>query len=245
MSKKDVSENFESGAWSFTADVAKVFDEHVTSNVPHYELIQKSVTYLSDWLAPDYATVVDAGASTGTTTRAISLRHPQRNLEFYLYDSELPMLEQAKEKNANHPPNHRFVFCRENLLDGKLVHKKADLTLCLFVLQFLPLDKRAYVLQQLHERATANTSYLLVAEKVWQPNAFLQEIANEATWDYKSDNGVDADVIRTKAKALRGVLQPLEANTLEQLLISSGWKMPTAIYRWHSWGIWVAKHDAK
>jgi trans-aconitate methyltransferase len=245
MAKKDISENFESGAWSFTADVAAVFDEHVANNVPHYELIQKVVTYLSDWLAPDYSTIVDAGASTGTTARAISLRHPQRNLNFYLYDSERPMLDLAKDKNVNHPPNHRFVYCRENLLDGNLVHEKADLNLCLFVLQFLPLNKRSFVLKKLHDQTTSNTGFLVVAEKVWQPNAFLQEIANEATWDYKSDCGIPADTIRSKARALRGVLQPLEAKNLESLFIETGWIMPTPIYRWHSWGIWVAKHDGE
>jgi trans-aconitate methyltransferase len=245
MTKKDISENFESGAWRFTPDVAAVFDQHVTSNVPNYNLIQKVVTYLSDWLAPDYSTIVDVGASTGTTTRAISLRHPHRNLNFFLYDSEMPMLELAKNKNSSHPGNHRFAFCRENLLDGHLNHKQADLNICLFVLQFLPLSKRAGVLKKLHELTTSNTGTIVVAEKVWQPSAFLQEIANEATWDYKSENGISAEVIRTKAKALRGVLQPVEATALESLLEETGWTSPTPIYRWHSWGVWVAKHDGK
>lgn len=243
--KPDVSENFESGAWRFTPDVAAVFDEHVTSNVPNYVLIQKVVTYLSDWLAPDFSTIVDIGASTGTTAREISLRHPQRNLKFYLYDSEMPMLELAKEKNASHPSNHRFAYCRENLLDGHLNHEQADLNICLFVLQFLPLNKRAFVLKKLHELSTPHIGTIVVAEKVWQPSAFLQEIANEATWDYKSDNGISAEVIRTKAKALRGVLQPMEAHDLEELLRKTGWINPTPIYRWHSWGIWVARHDGK
>jgi SAM-dependent methyltransferase len=245
MTKEDISQNFASGAWQFTKEVAQVFDEHVESNVPNYSLIQDVVTYLSDWLAPDRSTIVDIGASTGTTARAISLRHTQRSLDFFLYDCETPMLELAKEKNKNHPSHHRLVYCKENLLDGNLTHEAADLNIALFVLQFLPISKRKFVLEELRKRTRPRTGSIVIAEKVWQPSSFLQEIANEATWDYKSDNGVTAESIRTKAKALRGVLQPLDAKDLEQLLIDSGWCDPTPIYRWHSWGVWVATNNGK
>lgn len=236
----DVSHDFESGGWQFTPEVAAVFDQHVAANVPNYHLIQDMVAHLSDWLAPSGALVVDVGASTGTTVKAISDRHPNRLLNFLLYDVEDAMLERARLKLADLPVSHDVNFRSEDLTQ-EISHGDADLTLALFFLQFLPPHTRGPVLKGLAQSARPETGYLVVAEKVEQETAFWQEIANEATWDYKASQGIDPDTIRAKARALRGVLTPLPSRELVKLIADNGWHQPVPIYRWHSWGIWACK----
>jgi tRNA (cmo5U34)-methyltransferase len=82
--------------------------------------------------------------------------------------------------------------------------------------------------------------WLVVAEKVTQPSALWQEIANEATWDYKADRGVSAETIRAKARALRGVLRPLSSGEVEASMLDAGWRDVVPIWRWHCWGLWAA-----
>lgn len=241
----DVAHNFGSGGWSFTPSVVEVFDQHVVANVPHYDVVQEVVAHLSDWLAPAGATVVDFGASTGTTTEMIGLRHPDRSLHFHLYDTEAAMLDAARDKHSLRKSlsSHSWNYHREDVTVAPTRHENADLTLSLFTLQFLPPHKRRDALLALRNSARNGTGAIVIAEKVEQPSAFWQEVANEATWDYKSSAGVDADTIRAKARALRGVLVPLPEDAIVPLLASSGWSNAVCVWRWHQWGVWAATAD--
>lgn len=237
----DVSNSFSTGGWEFNKEVVAVFDEHVNKNVPNYDLIQKIIVDLSDWLMPDESNMVDVGASTGTTARKISLKHPKRKLSFYLYDIEQEMLSAAKEKNSGHLPFHRFLYLNSDLTEHEPSHENADMSLCVFTLQFIPRQKRAKLLQNLADKARKSTGMLIVAEKLEQESGFWQEIANEATWDYKQENGIDNETIRSKAKSLRGVLVPLKEKDLLELIEQNGWKETVCVYKFHNWGIYISR----
>ena len=238
----DVSSNFDSGAWEFTPEVVEVFDQHVADHVPYYDVFQNIVTHLSDWLAPDWSMVVDLGASTGTTSKQISDRHPERHLTFRLYDAEQPMLDAARAKHEAQPSTHTFEYFERDLAAESLNDDDAsvDLVLALFTLQFISPTDRATVLREARRVARPGGA-LIVAEKVVQPSALWQEIANEETWDYKAERGVDAETIRSKARALRGVLRPLPPGAVEQLMSDAGWSSIVPIWRWHCWGLWAAE----
>lgn len=216
-----------------------MFDQHVADHVPHYGVFQDVVAHLSDWLAPDGCTVVDLGASTGTTTSLISERHRGRRINFVLYDAEAPMLDAARAKHEGAPTSHSFRYEARDLTTG-LDHADADLTTALFTLQFLRPHQRGELLARARERARTGGA-LLVAEKVVQPSALWQEIANEETWDYKAERGADAETIRAKARALRGVLVPLSSGGVESLMEGAGWSAVVPIWRWHNWGLWAAE----
>lgn len=239
----DVSRSFGSGGWEFTPDVVRVFDEHVATHVPNYHLIQDLAVHLSDWFAPNGGVVVDVGSATGTTCKAISDRHPQRQLDFYLYDVEEEMNQAAMRKFETASADHRVWTSTTDLSRRDPGHYSADLTLCLFTLQFLPPQDRHAVLGRLAERAHAGTGTLIVAEKIQMADGIWQEVANEATWDHKASYGVEAEDIRLKARALRGVLRPVSVDQLEEEIRISGWGAPVCVYRWFNWGVWVASVD--
>jgi tRNA (cmo5U34)-methyltransferase len=237
----DVSNSFETGGWEFNKKVVEVFDEHVNKNVPNYDLIQKIIVDLSDWLLPDESNLVDVGASTGTTARQISLKHPKRKLSFYLYDIEEEMLNAAREKNSGHLGHHRFLYINSDLTEHQPSHEEADVSLSIFTLQFIPRHKRGQLLKNLAEKARESTGTLIVAEKLEQETGFWQEVANEATWDYKQDSGIDDETIRSKARSLRGVLVPLKEKELIKLIEENGWKETICVYKFHNWGIYISK----
>ena len=233
----DVAERFGPGGWQFTADVADVFGEHVRASVPHYDLMQAIVAEASDWLVPAGGHVADLGASTGVTCCAIAARHPERGISFDLYDESEAMLKHAEAAMRLVPDlgGHRCVTHIVRIETGPLTHVGADLTLALFVLQFLPsAADRIRALTLARERA-ARGGALIVAEKIRPLDVRWAEIAADVSHDWKAGHGVSDAAIRAKARALRGVLVPTTAAQLAAIIRSAGWAAPETLFRWHQW----------
>jgi tRNA (cmo5U34)-methyltransferase len=231
--RPDVAEQFDAGRWEFTPGVAAVFDDHVRASVPHYEIIQDMVAHLSDWLLPERALICDLGASTGYTAELLMRRHPTRELSAVLYDEAPAMLAKATERLGEQVATGR-VEMRPQRVQEPMRHAGADLTLALFLLQFLPYADRVSVLRSARE-AAAGTGALLIAEKLRPVDARWAEIANAVSHDWKADHGIDAAAIRAKERSLRGVLQPVTLTSLNRMITDAGWHAPEVLFRWHQW----------
>jgi tRNA (cmo5U34)-methyltransferase len=233
----DVAERFGPGGWQFTEGVADVFGEHVRASVPHYDQMQQLVAQASDWLVPVDGHVADLGASTGITCCAIAARHPERRIRFDLYDESEAMLAHA-ETNLRAVPEmggHRHVTHVCRVEKGPFQHGPADLTLLLFVLQFLPSSSdRVATLGMARERAAPGGA-LIVAEKVRPIDSRWAEIAVDVSHDWKAEHGVADAAIRAKARALRGVLIPSTVEQLAGQIRAAGWTSPEVLFRWHQW----------
>lgn len=230
----DIAESFSTGGWEFTAEVVEVFDEHVRASVPFYDAIQDLVAETSDWLVPAGGLVADLGAATGTTVCRIINRHPDRLIRVALYDEQAAMLGKAVARLTGPTAAGRVTTYHRRIEDGPLAHEDADLTLCLFTLQFLPWRERAGALAAAR-KAAASTGALLIAEKVRPLDARWAEIAGEVSHDWKAEHGISADAIRAKARALRGVLIPAPVAALGSMIREAGWHEPEVLFRWHQW----------
>lgn len=223
----DVADAFDAGGWEFTPAVVDDFDRHVRQSVPFYDVIQDAVADLSDWLAPSGSVLVDLGVSTGETFKRITTRHPDRRYQMVGYDTSQPMLTAARAKVPGIE-----TFCQA--FEEDLFHSSARLTLCLFTLQFLPPEARVGVLRSARV-ASQPDGAIIIAEKVREPDARWFEIGAELSWDRKADAGIDSHSIRSKARALRGVLRPATAADNLAMLEAAGWRSPTCLFRWHQW----------
>lgn len=235
--ERDVAETFETGAWEFTPEVAEVFGQHVRAHAPHYDVIQRLVTEVADWTLPEGGIFADLGASTGETVRALHARHRGRHFTAYLYDEAPSMLDRAKAlTNSPDLAGDRgpVYYHQTSLPEGGLAHDGADLTTAVFLLQFLPPANRVPTLRLAREHAT-ETGCLLVAEKIRPPDSRWAEIANARSHDWKAEHGVDADAIRAKERALRGVLRPATLEQLRAEVSEAGWAAPEVLFSWHSW----------
>lgn len=238
----DVAASFQTGGWKFTRDVVQVFDGHVRASVPFYDDITAMVAELADWTVPAGGLVADLGCSTGNTSAAILARHPDRDIRVVLYDEAMAMVNEAQARLSEIAPG-RVDYHIGRLQDG-LAHAGADLTLLLFVLQFIPYpDQRAAVLAHAHA-AAAPTGALVVAEKTRPRDARWAEIAADVSHDVKARAGISGEQIRAKAAALRGVLNPYPADATIGLIREAGWHQPEVLFRWHSWtliGAWAQR----
>lgn len=241
MTDTDIAETFDTGGWEFTPEVVTVFDDHVRASVPHYDVIQNLVIAASDWLLPDQGTVIDLGASTGTTVAAILNRHPARRISADLYDESPEMLQQARMKIGENP---RVKYHPQRIEAGEFNHVRADLTLALFTLQFLPYADRCRTLRNAYAKASKSGA-LLVAEKLRSTDSRWAEIGNDLSHDWKAENGISDAAIRAKARALRGVLRPYSQTALTAAITGAGWVDVEVIFRWHNWCLIgaFASHD--
>ena len=233
-----LTDNIKTGEWTFTPDVSKAFDEHVTQSVPHYAEIQHMIAEISDWAAPNGSTIADLGASTGTTIKTIAERHPNRRYTAYLYDVEQHMLEEAKTKLD--PVKKLRAYYRSDDIRQTMPHNNAALTIASLVLQFLPLQDRALALINGY-RAAANGGTLIVVEKVRQDHPEWQEIALELTQERKYLAGLSDKEIRDKQASIRGVLNPVGINRLKTEITEAGWNNVEELFRWHCWVMIGAK----
>lgn len=235
MPMADIAEQFGTGNWAFTDDVAEVFDGHVRASVPFYDVTQDIVAAISDWVLPAGGLVADLGAATGTTTAMLLARHPERALRAALYDDQPTMLDQARRKlDPDGTLGTRITYCTARVEVGPYQHVDADLTLALWTLQFLPWPARAKALRLARKHA-APSGALLVAEKVRPVDPRWAEIGSDLSHDWKSDHGISDTAIRAKAQALRGVLMPLPVAALYDAVTDAGWTAVDTIWRWHNW----------
>ncbi|GGO63159.1 hypothetical protein [Nonomuraea cavernae] len=232
----DIAEQFGAGGWAFTSNVAEVFDDHVRASVPHYDVIQDLVAETTDWLVPAGGLVADLGASTGASARRILQRHPNRGIRFALYDEQPAMLDQAAIELKEIGGEHDVILSATRIQQGPLVHEDADLTLCLFTLQFLPQQERVDALR-LARACSAETGALIVAEKIRAVDSRWAEIGTDVAHDYKAAHGITDASIRAKSRALRGVLRPYPQQTTMQAMADAGWHAPEVLFRWHSWAV--------
>jgi tRNA (cmo5U34)-methyltransferase len=201
--------------------------------VPYYDDIQAMVAQFSDWLLPAGGLFVDLGASTCTTLAAICDRHPGRRFRAELYDEEPSMLERAREKISGRNTLASFHVQR---LQQPLKHLGADLTVALFTLQFLREQDRLLVLTEAR-RCAAGSGAIILAEKIRPEHPLLSEIAMDASHDFKAAAGITDTAIRSKARALRGVLMPQSLPRLLTELREAGWVSNDVVFRWHQWVI--------
>ncbi|MEV0149703.1 MULTISPECIES: methyltransferase domain-containing protein [unclassified Nonomuraea] len=232
----DIAERFGTGAWQFTPDVVDVFDDHVRASVPHYDVIQDLVAETADWLVPAGGLVADLGASTGASARRILQRHPNRGIRFVLYDEQPAMLDQAMIELKQIGGEHDVILSATRVQEGPLVHEDADLTLCLFTLQFLPRRERVKALRLARQRS-AESGALIVAEKIRAIDSRWAEIGTDVAHDYKAARGISDAAIRAKARALRGVLRPYPQQATADAMVAAGWHAPEVLFRWHSWAV--------
>lgn len=220
--------------WTFT-DFGPEFDTHVAAHLPGYADVQRLVGLVAEFAVPPGGVVADLGCSTGKTAEMLRNYLYDRAVDYHLYDQDASMLAQAIE---------RCPFAKTHLLSlpGELDHSDADLTVCLWLLQFVPPGQWRRILHDARVRSKP-TGCMLVAAKTRHADPRWEEVAVAALDEYKSDAGVNQPDRAAKTKALRGMLYQASPTWIARDLTAAGWHNPTLLWRWHVWsliGAWAS-----
>lgn len=205
------------------------FDTHVAAHLPGYADVQRLVSLIAAFTVPVGGKVADLGCSTGASAATISVMG--RGVKFHLYDLDTSMIEAAQARLNGVDA----TFHVGDITDG-LAHRDADLTLALWVLQFISPAAWRRVLAAARSRSTPRGA-ILVAAKTQHADPRWEEIAVAALDDYKAQAGVSAEERAAKTASLRGVMTAAPAAAIAAELTAAGWHSPTVLWRWHVWSI--------
>jgi tRNA (cmo5U34)-methyltransferase len=108
---------------------------------------------------------------------------------------------------------------------------RADLAICFYTLQFVPVRHRLAVLTRLR-RALEPHGVLILFEKILASTGREQDIAEAAYFEFKRRRGFSDDEILAKRRSLRGVLQSFTAVENYALLQQAGFTDLVQVFRW-------------
>ena len=115
---------------------------------------------------------------------------------------------------------------------------QASLTLSVLTLQFVPVEHRGRVVQNVFEHTVEGGAFLLV-EKILGNSPQMTEMLIDHYHELKHANGYSREAIERKRMSLEGVLVPATAAWNEELLRLSGFHEVECIWRYLNFAAWV------
>ena len=90
MAKKNII--LKNASWTFSGNVAKSFDSHITKSVPFYNKIHELGLDISDFFLQENSKVLDIGCSTGSFARKLQQKNRNKKLKIIAIDTEKIMI---------------------------------------------------------------------------------------------------------------------------------------------------------
>lgn len=240
MSESDAGDGIvaQNANWSFAGEAAERFDGHVSKSVPLYDEGHRIICGLSDFFVARDSVVYELGCSTGSLTLALAEHNREkRGARFIGVDIEPEMIEKAEAKRLA-AGRDNVEFRADDILGLEL--EPCDFVTAYYTVQFV----RPMVRQMLVNRIFAALNWggaFVLFEKVRGPDARFQDILTAMySYDYKLAQGYNADEIVSKARSLKGVLEPFSTQGNLDMLARAGFKDVMTIMKFISFEGFVA-----
>lgn len=202
--------------WRFSGEVARNFDDHVSKSVPFYEQGHNLICEISDFFVKPGSICYEIGSSTGTLTLRLARHNEAKNAKFIGIDIEPDMVAIANERGAGVP---QASFVTDDALQMEL--QPADLIVAYYTVQFVRPSERQRLIDKLYQNLRWGGA-LLMFEKVRGADGRFQDMMARLYDDYKLSQGYTPDEIVSKARSLKGVLEPFSTQGNIDLLKRAG-----------------------
>jgi tRNA (cmo5U34)-methyltransferase len=212
--------------WRFGSDVPDHFDAHVRRSVPFYDEGHGLIAKLSDFFIGPDALVYELGCSTGTLTRRLAERTRAEGVRFIAVDAEPAMVEVATERCRD---CDNVEVCLGDIVEIDL--EPADLIVAYYTLQFVRPRFRQTVFDKLYQALNWGGA-LLLFEKVRAPDARFQDAMTQLYADFKQEQGYSDAEILSKARSLKGVLEPFSSQGNLDLMRRAGFVDIMTVYKY-------------
>jgi tRNA (cmo5U34)-methyltransferase len=205
--------------WTFSGAVADTFDDHVSKSVPLYNEGHKLICAMSDFFVKPGSRVYEIGSSTGTLTTKLAAHNAHKSgASFVGIDIEADMVAKAQDKaRAAKMTNVNFVA--DDII--AMEFEPSDLIVAYYTVQFVRPSVRQMLIDKIYKSLHWGGAFILF-EKVRGPDARFQDIATSLYNDYKLEQGYSTDEIVSKARSLKGVLEPFSSQGNVDLLKRAG-----------------------
>jgi tRNA (cmo5U34)-methyltransferase len=207
----------DNAAWSFGGEIPQHFQDHVRKSVPLYAEGHDVVVKLSDFFLSEGSLCYELGCSTGALIHKIATGSAQRGIQAIGVDIECDMIAYARECWAGGP----VTFVHADIVDMDL--EPCDLIVAYYTMQFIRPRDRQLVFDRIYHSLHRGGA-LLLFEKVRAPDARFQDIMTAMYTDYKLAEGYEPGEILTKARSLKGVLEPFSSQANVDLMKRAGFE---------------------
>lgn len=218
--------------WSFAGEAAERFDEHVSKSVPLYDAGHQIVCGLSDFFVASDSVVYEFGCSTASLTLKLAEHNREKQgARFVGIDVEPEMIEKAEAKRlAAGLENVRFMA--DDILAVEF--EPADFIVAYYTVQFVRPMVRQMLIDRIYNALNWGGCFVMF-EKVRGPDARFQDIMTAMySYDYKLAQGYSPEEIVSKARSLKGVLEPFSTQGNLDMLARAGFKDVTTIMKYIS-----------
>ncbi len=229
---KKVGDNIKSsvGAFNFSGNVHKKFENHVSKSVPFYNMGHNLICKLSSFFLVNKSVAYDLGSSTGNLSRSLSKYNKDLKIKIIGLDDEKKMVNHAK-KQLKKNDKKRIFYKKCDI--KKFNFKKSDLIISYYTIQFVKPKYR----QKIYDRIFSSLNYggaFILFEKVRGSDARFQDIFTQLYHEFKFDQGFSKEEIYNKSSSIRGVLEPFTSKANIDYLKRAGFKDITPIMKYCS-----------
>jgi tRNA (cmo5U34)-methyltransferase len=216
MDRVDSNINQHNAGWSFE-NISEDFDEHIRKSVPLYRQGHELICQYSDFFLKSDSIVYDIGCSTGQFLSKLARRHPHKtDLRLVGIDTVKDMIEFANNSSAQDP---RMTFVVGNALDAEF--EPCDMIVANYTIQFLPPRVRQRLIDAIYKGLNWGGGFFMF-EKVRAPDARFQDYANQVYIEFKLENGFNEAEIISKARSIKGVMEPFSSQGNIDMLKRAG-----------------------
>jgi tRNA (cmo5U34)-methyltransferase len=225
------AEKIHPGDFSFTPQVAQVFDDMVSRSVPFYGEMQRMTTELAAQFAQDSTNLYDLGCATGTTLALLDAVVSDK-VRFVGIDNAPSMLHQARAKLDLLGSSRSFSLVCADLHDGPRI-ENASAVIMTLTLQFVRPLHRERIIREIFEGMT-DKGCLIIFEKLVLADSLLNRLFIEFYYEMKRRNGYSDVEITRKREALENVLVPYRVDENVTLLRDAGFRQVDEFFRWYN-----------
>ncbi len=211
----------QSADFSFDKRVVAVFPDMIQRSVPGYRAIIEHLPAIARHYVCADSYCYDLGCSLGASTLAIDAGIDANNCRIVAVDNSPSMIEQCQEILDKAPTQHPIELVCDDLQN--IAISNASLAVFNFTLQFIPIEQRQAVIDDVY-KGMLNGGALLLSEKICFDGSEQQSTMTDIHHIFKSINGYSDLEISQKRSALENVLLPETIESHRQRLLQAGFR---------------------
>lgn len=212
--------------FEFDQHVVDIFPDMIKRSVPGYPMTVAMISVLADRYFQPHSNIYDLGCSLGAVSFMLNESLAGKKGTIVGVDSSGPMIAACNEKLKGRTQQMDMEFVCADILDTPI--SQASVVIMNFTLQFVPLEKRALLLQRIHDALLPGGVFIL-SEKIDFEQAREASLMQDLHHHMKAMNGYDAMEIANKREALEQVLLPETLDTHMQRLQETGFSQ---VFSW-------------
>ena len=213
--------------FSFNEQVVDVFPDMINRSVPGYQNMVAGIGKIANLLCCESPVIYDLGCSLGSVSLSIAKATIHKQPRIIGIDNSEAMINRCQQ----HIDSFSFGYCislvEADLVSFSLTH--CNMAVLHFTLQFVALEKRQSVLNEIYTKLSTN-GVLVLSEKVSILDDELDQKLTELHHEFKRENGYSDLEISQKRTALEDVMRLDTIETHKARLFQAGF---TKISVWY------------